>query len=318
MEISRSSSNTNNNNNNNQNNKKMTRPSKDQAPLNCPRCNSLNTKFCYYNNYSLSQPRYFCKTCRRYWTQGGSLRNVPVGGGSRKNKRPPSSISSSAQPAIPPPPAPSLSKDYMKLFPPVGFPNPSHRLGLDEAHDLNLSYPPIPSSAPTVGTNANVVSKGLSLMMMGHNFMQDLAFSSGEFPSSLLDFKPATTAAAAASSSLLNFSLAHNGNNSNDGRFGVGGGPRSFQLGLQEEISGGREARVLFPVEDLKQSMPSNGRAATDHQQQQYEQNNGSSSGLLQGGGGGGGAADSSNAGFWNHGLLLSGSTPWIHGNQIQ
>ncbi|KAJ1388508.1 Zinc finger, Dof-type [Sesbania bispinosa] len=32
------------------------RPQKDQA-LNCPRCNSTNTKFCYYNNYSLSQPR---------------------------------------------------------------------------------------------------------------------------------------------------------------------------------------------------------------------------------------------------------------------
>ncbi|KAK3034742.1 hypothetical protein RJ639_032695 [Escallonia herrerae] len=66
--------------------KKPTRPQKPQA-LNCPRCNSSHTKFCYYNNYSLSQPRYFCKTCRRYWTEGGSLRNVPVGGGSRKNKR---------------------------------------------------------------------------------------------------------------------------------------------------------------------------------------------------------------------------------------
>ncbi|KAL0365948.1 UNVERIFIED_CONTAM: Dof zinc finger protein DOF3.5 [Sesamum radiatum] len=54
---------------------------------NCPRCASSNTKFCYYNNYSLSQPRYFCKDCRRYWTQGGSLINVPVGGGCRKNRR---------------------------------------------------------------------------------------------------------------------------------------------------------------------------------------------------------------------------------------
>jgi len=54
---------------------------------NCPRCASSNTKFCYYNNYSLSQPRYFCKGCRRYWTKGGSLRNVPVGGGCRKNRR---------------------------------------------------------------------------------------------------------------------------------------------------------------------------------------------------------------------------------------
>ncbi|KZV51958.1 hypothetical protein F511_08568 [Dorcoceras hygrometricum] len=58
-----------------------------QQPLNCPRCDSSNTKFCYYNNYSLSQPRHFCKACKRYWTRGGTLRNVPVGGGCRKNKR---------------------------------------------------------------------------------------------------------------------------------------------------------------------------------------------------------------------------------------
>ncbi|GMH12535.1 hypothetical protein Nepgr_014376 [Nepenthes gracilis] len=64
-----------------------------EQSLKCPRCESTNTKFCYYNNYSLSQPRYFCKSCRRYWTKGGTLRNVPVGGGCRKNKR---SSSSSA------------------------------------------------------------------------------------------------------------------------------------------------------------------------------------------------------------------------------
>ncbi|EES07840.1 dof zinc finger protein PBF [Sorghum bicolor] len=63
--------------------------------LRCPRCNSNNTKFCYYNNYSTSQPRYFCKGCRRYWTHGGALRNVPVGGGCRKNKRTSGSISAS-------------------------------------------------------------------------------------------------------------------------------------------------------------------------------------------------------------------------------
>nr|GEZ76571.1 DOF zinc finger protein DOF5.4-like [Tanacetum cinerariifolium] len=55
--------------------------------LKCPRCDSSNTKFCYYNNYNLSQPRHFCKSCRRYWTKGGVLRNVPVGGGCRKTKR---------------------------------------------------------------------------------------------------------------------------------------------------------------------------------------------------------------------------------------
>lgn len=29
--------------------------------INCPRCNSVDTKFCYYNNYNINQPRYFCK-----------------------------------------------------------------------------------------------------------------------------------------------------------------------------------------------------------------------------------------------------------------
>ncbi|KAJ4916755.1 Dof zinc finger protein DOF1.4 [Raphanus sativus] len=66
-------------------------PSHQQQPpqpqLKCPRCDSSNTKFCYYNNYSLSQPRHFCKACKRYWTRGGTLRNVPVGGSYRKNKR---------------------------------------------------------------------------------------------------------------------------------------------------------------------------------------------------------------------------------------
>ncbi|KAJ8531549.1 hypothetical protein K7X08_026983 [Anisodus acutangulus] len=58
-----------------------------QEALKCPRCDSSNTKFCYYNNYSLSQPRHFCKSCKRYWTRGGTLRNVPLGGASRKNKK---------------------------------------------------------------------------------------------------------------------------------------------------------------------------------------------------------------------------------------
>ncbi|XP_061341959.1 dof zinc finger protein DOF3.4-like [Gastrolobium bilobum] len=84
------------------------RPSKTQNPgapppeqehLPCPRCDSTNTKFCYYNNYNFSQPRHFCKSCRRYWTHGGTLRDIPVGGGSRKNakrSRTVSAISSSS------------------------------------------------------------------------------------------------------------------------------------------------------------------------------------------------------------------------------
>ncbi|XP_062190539.1 cyclic dof factor 2-like isoform X2 [Phragmites australis] len=54
--------------------------------LPCPRCNSMDTKFCYYNNYNVNQPRHFCKNCQRYWTAGGTMRNVPVGAGRRKSK----------------------------------------------------------------------------------------------------------------------------------------------------------------------------------------------------------------------------------------
>ncbi|XP_057541730.1 dof zinc finger protein DOF3.4 [Amaranthus tricolor] len=72
-------------------------PVEQQDPLPCPRCTSLNTKFCYYNNYNFSQPRHFCKACRRYWTHGGTLRDIPIGGGSRKTaKRSRTSSASSA------------------------------------------------------------------------------------------------------------------------------------------------------------------------------------------------------------------------------
>ncbi|KAI3456156.1 hypothetical protein Pfo_012819 [Paulownia fortunei] len=54
----------------------------------CPRCKSMETKFCYFNNYNVNQPRHFCKGCQRYWTAGGALRNVPVGAGRRKTKPP--------------------------------------------------------------------------------------------------------------------------------------------------------------------------------------------------------------------------------------
>ncbi|KAE8723351.1 Dof zinc finger protein DOF3.1 [Hibiscus syriacus] len=62
-------------------------PPPEQEQLPCPRCDSTNTKFCYYNNYNFSQPRHFCKSCRRYWTHGGTLRDIPVGGGTRKHAK---------------------------------------------------------------------------------------------------------------------------------------------------------------------------------------------------------------------------------------
>ncbi|KAL0798995.1 hypothetical protein Bca101_054170 [Brassica carinata] len=65
---------------------KTTELKKQDKILPCPRCDSADTKFCYYNNYNVSQPRHFCRNCQRYWTSGGSMRTVPVGSGRRKNK----------------------------------------------------------------------------------------------------------------------------------------------------------------------------------------------------------------------------------------
>ncbi|XP_021659113.2 dof zinc finger protein DOF3.6 isoform X2 [Hevea brasiliensis] len=130
-----------------------------EAALKCPRCESTNTKFCYFNNYSLSQPRHFCKTCRRYWTRGGALRNVPVGGGCRRNKRSkgsrsksPSKAGSSSSSGLvsnscttdvighmaPPPP-------QLPILPPL------HHLGDYNSTDIGLNFggiqPPVAATA---------------------------------------------------------------------------------------------------------------------------------------------------------------------------
>ena len=52
----------------------------------CARCGSEATRFCYYNNGLTTQPRHFCRACQRYWTAGGTLRNLPKGSGRRKDR----------------------------------------------------------------------------------------------------------------------------------------------------------------------------------------------------------------------------------------
>nr|QEE59999.1 light stimulus response protein [Betula platyphylla]QPM65711.1 Dof transcription factor [Betula platyphylla]QYF06654.1 Dof [Betula platyphylla] len=107
------------------------RRARPQEHVNCPRCNSTNTKFCYYNNYSLTQPRYFCKTCRRYWTEGGSLRNVPVGGGSRKNKKFTSASASAATSSK----IPDLNPPSLSQF------SSQNNKSKEAGQDLNLAFP---------------------------------------------------------------------------------------------------------------------------------------------------------------------------------
>ncbi|XP_027160513.1 dof zinc finger protein DOF3.6-like isoform X1 [Coffea eugenioides] len=140
-----------------------------EAALKCPRCESANTKFCYFNNYSLTQPRHFCKTCRRYWTRGGALRNVPVGGGCRRNKRSKgsrskspmtsdnqssNSTSTSAVSANN-----SCSTDVMSRLPPpppLSFFPPLHNLADFSNVDIGMSFGGI---HPTVTTRAGAGSE---------------------------------------------------------------------------------------------------------------------------------------------------------------
>jgi hypothetical protein len=147
------------------------RPQHDQ-PLKCPRCESTHTKFCYYNNYSLSQPRYFCKTCRRYWTKGGSLRNVPVGGGCRKNKR-----AAKKHPPAAAAPAAAMQAAHARhmaetgihlsfsssgMLPPPAAADPICSLGL-----LDWKYDPIlAGSAALEGASSDAYFTGLGMMGM--------------------------------------------------------------------------------------------------------------------------------------------------------
>lgn len=44
-----------------QQSKKTTKLPRPEGKFPCPRCSSDNTKFCYYNNYNIKQPRFYCK-----------------------------------------------------------------------------------------------------------------------------------------------------------------------------------------------------------------------------------------------------------------
>lgn len=155
-----------------------------QPPLKCPRCDSSNTKFCYYNNYSLSQPRHFCKACKRYWTRGGTLRNVPVGGGCRKNKRvkrpnPTSASAGAAAEVTTSSTAPSATANPTSLHQYSGgghidlSPSPSHHMNplfyslLTNPSDLNLPYPSFNSRVSNIDTSAGTGTGSFDLQMNG-------------------------------------------------------------------------------------------------------------------------------------------------------
>ncbi|OWM79658.1 hypothetical protein CDL15_Pgr023070 [Punica granatum] len=243
-----------------------------EANLNCPRCNSTNTKFCYYNNYSLSQPRYFCKTCRRYWTQGGSLRNVPVGGGSRKNKRTSSSSPSSSKKNIM-----MITNNHPNNLstPPISGliqsdpQNPSSVQG----HDLNLAYdgnlPMLPQNPSFITSSELTLGNFMALTVPPPGSADPIGnvYSSGGLFSSLPELKP----------TLHYFSLGSDNNN------GFGSGIAGNNNG--ESAPESANARSGDDDGDglIYDQRDHNSRGQEDHSSSGYNWNN---SGMFGGGGG--------------------------------
>ncbi|KAG5001564.1 hypothetical protein AAZX31_08G267500 [Glycine max] len=180
-----------------------TRPAPEQG-VKCPRCDSSNTKFCYYNNYSLTQPRHFCKTCRRYWTNGGALRNVPIGGGCRKNKRvvvKPSSSSSSSLSS-----SPRFSNEFSL-----------RGLNVPPSVEFNLGALPFPASSrlniPTT-LNTGLFSNQFSSSPLSFGGdVNSVSVTNNALSGFQLDATPATVL----SNSLM--SLASNNNTQNNNNF---------------------------------------------------------------------------------------------------
>uniref|UniRef100_A0ACD5UTH2 Uncharacterized protein n=1 Tax=Avena sativa TaxID=4498 RepID=A0ACD5UTH2_AVESA len=304
------------------------RPQKEKA-INCPRCNSTNTKFCYYNNYSLQQPRYFCKTCRRYWTEGGSLRNVPVGGGSRKNKRSSSSLSSASAPA-----STSVASSSMTG---AATSNKNPKLAHDgAAHDLNLAFPHHhggmqqaqaeymafpslesssmcnPAGGGAMGARPGGALSAMELLRSTGCYMPlqmpmqmpgeygAAGFTLGEFRA------PPPPQSQSQSQSLLGFSLDAHG--SAGAASSAGYGSSTGMQGMQD-----RAGRLLFPFEDLKPTASSGAGgggesgggsgAAVDGGHHQFEQGNKEQ----QQGNGAPGGQDTPV--FWNG--MIGGGTSW-------
>ncbi|XP_023638082.1 dof zinc finger protein DOF3.7 isoform X2 [Capsella rubella] len=202
-----------------------TRKARPQEKVNCPRCNSTNTKFCYYNNYSLTQPRYFCKGCRRYWTEGGSLRNVPVGGSSRKNKRSSTPLASASNPKLP------------DLNPPILF---SSQIP-NKSKDLNLlSFPVMQDHhhALELLRSNGVSSRGMNTFLPGQMMdSNSVLYSSLGFPT-MPDFKQ--------SNNNLSFSIDHH---QGIGHNNINSNQRAQDN--NDDMNGA--SRVLFPFPDMKE-----------------------------------------------------------------
>lgn len=215
-----------------------------QEALRCPRCDSSNTKFCYYNNYSLSQPRHFCKACKRYWTRGGSLRNVPVGGGCRKNKRVKRHPSTEALP----------SRSAADIMTATTTATTTSTVGTN-------NIPPIYNFAATGGPHPTGLSDfatssaGLDLPPMLNSIWLNFPTSTADHHH-LADFtsqNPTHIQADTLNSSDHPYSLP---NSSTSSLLTTTLHQQTLMMGLRDQSRSSSDFHLLFPMGDLHQSTP--------------------------------------------------------------
>ncbi|KAJ8511785.1 hypothetical protein OPV22_002219 [Ensete ventricosum] len=206
---------------------------------------------------------------RRYWTEGGSLRNVPVGGGSRKNRRPSlssaaattsattattSSTATATSPMVSNPK--KLQTDL--ILPPVSL---STSQKFHDGQDLNLAFPHhgLPGFNDFPGLESNTVNSNSSgagnssnpCNAVGALSAMDLLRSGmtarglSPFVTMPLPEYPTGFELQEFRAPALNFPMEAIAGG--EGREGRSGGYGALQ-GVQESAGG----RLLFPFEDVK------------------------------------------------------------------
>ncbi|KAL4565380.1 hypothetical protein LXL04_029472 [Taraxacum kok-saghyz] len=184
--------------------------------------------------------------CPRYWTEGGTLRNIPVGGGSRKNKRSSSSSSTTSSSQT------SVSKKLSDLVVPSastsvlsGNPRIHHdRYG----QDLNLGNTNSSASTTTSASlSAMELLTGITARGTTNNCLMPIPIAdpnsvysqSAQLMIPMPEFKIPTS---------LSFSI--DGMATGGGGGGSGGGG-TYGIALHDR-------RLLFPFEELKSNASTN------------------------------------------------------------
>ncbi|KAJ4869212.1 Dof zinc finger protein DOF2.5 [Raphanus sativus] len=228
---------------------------------------------------ALTQPRYFCKGCRRYWTEGGSLRNVPVGGSSKKNKRPSSSSSNILQTT---PSSLGLSTTLPDLNPPILFSNQIPNKSKESSQDLNLlSFPVMQDQhhhhhrgqmsqflqMPKMEGNGNIThQQPSSLYGSSSSPVSALELLRTGFPT-MVDYKPSN----------LSFSTDHHQ--------GMG-----HNTSRSDDHNDHHQGRILFPFGDQMKELTSSITQEVDHDDNQQQKSHGDNNNN----------SSSPNTGYWS------------------